>query len=270
VTTCVLYHNDMSVCAAKVRNALAEKGIPWDGVHLDLRAGDAQRPEYVKLNPNQVVPTLVHEGAVVIESNVILEYIEDRWQQTPLRPADPAAAARMRLWVRQLDDDVHTATRDLSTCVAFRHQHLNKKPEDVQSWLINMVDPIRRERMRAAIELGLDAPQFAAAVRRFERLLDDFERTLAHFKWLAGDNYSLADIAFSPYMIRLRHLGFDTRLAARPRVVEWTERLFATRGYREGVEKWLNPAYLELFARESPVARARIEQMTAAVSRSRC
>jgi hypothetical protein len=56
----------MSVCAAKVRNALAEKGIPWGGVHLDLRAGDAQRPEYVKLNPNQVVPLLVHEGAVTL------------------------------------------------------------------------------------------------------------------------------------------------------------------------------------------------------------
>jgi hypothetical protein len=88
--------------------ALEQIGEQWD-----LRAGDAQRPEYVKLNPNQVVPTLVHGGAVVIESNVILEYTEDRWQQTPLRPADPAAA-RMRLWVRQLDD-VHMATRDLST-----------------------------------------------------------------------------------------------------------------------------------------------------------
>ena len=260
----------MSVCAAKVRNALAEEGIPWDGVHLDLRAGDAQRPEYVKLNPNQVVPTLVHEGAVVIESNIILEYIEDRWPQTPLRPADPPAAARMRMWMKQLDDEVHMATSNLSTCVAFRHQHLNKKPEDVQSWLVNMVDPTRRARMQAAIELGLDAPQFAAAVRRFERLLDDFERTLANCKWLAGDSYSLADIAFSPYMIRLRHLGFDARLAARPHVVEWAERLFAARGYREGVEKWLNPAYLELFARESPAARARIEQMTTTASPTRC
>jgi glutathione S-transferase len=47
-----LYHNDMSVCAAKVRTALAEKGLDWNGVHLDLRRGDAQKPEYVKLNPS--------------------------------------------------------------------------------------------------------------------------------------------------------------------------------------------------------------------------
>jgi hypothetical protein len=47
-----LYHNDMSVCAAKVRTALAEKGLDWKGVHLDLRRGDAQKPDYLKLNPN--------------------------------------------------------------------------------------------------------------------------------------------------------------------------------------------------------------------------
>ena len=55
-----LYHNDMSVCAQKVRMALAEKQLPWESHHLDLRAGDQQKPEYVKLNPNAVVPTLVH------------------------------------------------------------------------------------------------------------------------------------------------------------------------------------------------------------------
>jgi glutathione S-transferase len=47
-----LYHNDMSVCAAKVRTALAAKKLDWNGVHLDLRGGDAQKPEYLKLNPN--------------------------------------------------------------------------------------------------------------------------------------------------------------------------------------------------------------------------
>ncbi len=60
-----LYHNDMSVCAAKVRTALAEKKLDWNGIHLDLRAGDAQKPEYLKLNPNAVVPTLVDNGRVV-------------------------------------------------------------------------------------------------------------------------------------------------------------------------------------------------------------
>ena len=54
-----LYHNDMSVCAQKVRFALAEKKLKWENRHLSLRAGDQQKPEYLKLNPNAVVPTLV-------------------------------------------------------------------------------------------------------------------------------------------------------------------------------------------------------------------
>jgi glutathione S-transferase len=81
-----LYHNDMSVCAAKVRTALAAKKLDWNGVHLDLRRGDAQKPEYLKLNPNAVVPTLVHDGRVVC-SNVrkgIESYFVtiSRWQTT--------------------------------------------------------------------------------------------------------------------------------------------------------------------------------------------
>ena len=98
-----LYHNDMSVCAAKVRTALAEKWLDCDLIHLDLRAGDTQTPEYLKLNPNAVVPTLVHDDRVFIESTVICEYIDDEWPGPPLKPPDSVGRARMRLWTKQLD-----------------------------------------------------------------------------------------------------------------------------------------------------------------------
>ena len=75
-----LYHGETAVCAAKVRLALAEKQLAWDGQVLDLQRGDQFAPEYIKLNPNSVVPTLVHEGhgfrEVLIESTVINEYLE--------------------------------------------------------------------------------------------------------------------------------------------------------------------------------------------------
>src|SRR5580658_9684878 len=54
-----LYHNDMSVCAQKVRLCLAEKDLAYEAEHLDLRAGDQKRPEYLALNPNGYVSTLV-------------------------------------------------------------------------------------------------------------------------------------------------------------------------------------------------------------------
>ena len=81
-----LYHNDMSVCAAKVRIALAEKGLQWKSFPLDLRAGDALKPEYLRLNPNGLAPTLVHDGHVIIESTLIVEYLDETWTEAPLRP----------------------------------------------------------------------------------------------------------------------------------------------------------------------------------------
>ncbi len=254
----VLYHSEMSPCAAKVRMLLADKQVAWESMLLDLRAGDAQKPDYVRLNPNQMVPTLVCGDDVVIESNIILEYIEDRWPEPAARPADPNRRARMRLWMRRLDDTIHAATVVVSVCIAIRHQILKRSPDDVQRWLDNMADPARRARSRAAIEQGMDASHFAEAVHRLRDLYDALERTLAADPWLAGDSYSLADIAYSPYMLRFEQLGFGDLAAERPAVADWQARLFARPGFRAGVVDWLNPAAVALFAQEAPAARVRI------------
>ena len=71
----MLYHHGSSVCAAKVRLVLAEKSVPWDGIYVDILRGDQFDPGYVKLNPKAVVPTLVHDGKVIVESSVICEYL---------------------------------------------------------------------------------------------------------------------------------------------------------------------------------------------------
>ncbi len=104
-----LYHNDMSSCAQKVRLMLAEKGLEWESRHLDLRAGEHQKDWYVKLNPRAVVPTLIDGDIVVPESNVINEYLDERFPDPPQKPADPFGRARMRLWTKQLDEGVHDA-----------------------------------------------------------------------------------------------------------------------------------------------------------------
>ena len=62
-----LYHRGSSVCAAKVRIVLAEKSLPWEGIYVDILRGDQFDPAYMKLNPKAVVPTLVHDGKVIIE-----------------------------------------------------------------------------------------------------------------------------------------------------------------------------------------------------------
>ena len=83
-----LYHNALSSCSQKVRIVLGEKGLDWKSHDIDLQGGQHD-PEYVTLNPNHVVPTLVHDGRVLIESTLINEYLDDAFPETPLRPADP-------------------------------------------------------------------------------------------------------------------------------------------------------------------------------------
>jgi glutathione S-transferase len=104
-----LYHHGSSVCAAKVRFALAEKGIQWNGHYIDILKGDQFDPAYMALNGKAVVPTLVHDGKVIIESTVICEYLDDAFPNRSLRPSSAYDVARMRLWSKAVDEDIHPA-----------------------------------------------------------------------------------------------------------------------------------------------------------------
>ena len=83
-----LYQGRVAVCAIKVRLTMAEKGIDFEPVNLNLRAGDQHKPEYLKLNPNGVVPTLIHDDFVLIESSVIMQYLDEVFPGPLLQPVD--------------------------------------------------------------------------------------------------------------------------------------------------------------------------------------
>jgi glutathione S-transferase len=260
-----LYHNDMSVCAQKVRLTLAEKNLPWTGHHLNLRAGDQHKPDYLKLNPLGVVPTLVDNGRVMIESTMICEYLDDAYPEPPSRPSDPYLRGVMRLWTKNLDDWVHADTGTLSSCIAFRYQYLARldTPEKLEQHLNNMPSADKRARQRANITRGLESPHFAEALRRFQRLFRQIEEALAEHTWLAGPTYSLADIGYTPYFLRMQHLGLSDALYG-PRVRAWGERLLARPSFAAGIGNMLNPDYLTLFAQKRDEAAAAARSLLAA------
>ena len=82
----ILYDFGNSVCCQKVRITLVEKGLTWEARRVDLFKTEQYDPEYLKLNPKGVVPTLVHDGTPVIESTLICEYIDDTFPEPPLMP----------------------------------------------------------------------------------------------------------------------------------------------------------------------------------------
>jgi glutathione S-transferase len=185
-----LYHNDMSLCAQKVRVCLAEKKLAWEDRHIVLRSGDHQKPWYVKLNRRAVVPTLLDGDKVITESNVILEYLDEAYPEPPLAPKDPYGRARMRLWTKQLDEDVHDASAAiLSFGIAFRHQYL-ERGELGKRMLEQIPNLFKRERRRDVIEKGPGSQHFVVAVRRMVQLLDEMDEALREHAWLAGDMYT--------------------------------------------------------------------------------
>jgi glutathione S-transferase len=243
-----LYHNDMSTCSQKARLALAEKGLGWTSHPMNLRAGDQHTPDYLALNPNGVVPTLIHDGTPIIESTVINEYLDDQFPQPALRPADAHACVAMRLWTKQLDEGVHAATGVVSSCIAFRFQYFagGRNEADVIAHIENIPDPAKRERQRENILKGPESKFFPDAVKRFARLLADIEAALAAGDWLVGEAYSLADLNYTPYMVRLDHLQLSWMWDDKPKLAAWYERLRARPNFSLAMTDWLNPDYLTL------------------------
>jgi len=241
-----LYHNDMSLCAQKVRVCLAEKGLPWESRHLVLRAGEHQQPWYLALNRRAVVPTLINGDEVVPESNVILEYLDETFPDPPLAPKDAYGRARMRLWTKQLDEDIHDASAAiLSFGIAFRHQYL-ERGEAGKKMLEQIPNIFKRERRRDVIEKGTESQHFRIAVQRMTLLLDEMEEALQRHAWLAGEAYSLADVAFTPYLARLEHLNILGMVGARQRVADWYGRCKQRPSFHDAIVKWENPDYLRL------------------------
>ena len=248
-----LYNHDMSVCAAKVRFAMAEKGLEYTSHIVNLLTREHKTPKYLALNPNGVVPTLVHNGHVIYESTIINEYLEEKFPQTPLMPKTSQGKARVRKWTLQLDTNIHSATSVLSTCIAFRDFFLAMPPEDLELHFTNQpgADPLKMERHNDNIKNGVDSKYFAHAVITFSKLLKAMDEELSGDEpWLAGEKLSLADIGYAPYIRRLEHLQLKAMWENFPYLSDWYDRLQQREAFRVAVLDWDNATYINNMAKK--------------------
>ncbi|HTY68002.1 MAG TPA: glutathione S-transferase family protein [Alphaproteobacteria bacterium] len=238
-----LYHHGSSVCAAKVRFALAEKGVEWTGHYIDILKGEQFDPAYLRINPKAVVPTLVHDGHVIVESTVICEYIDEVFPDPPLKPATPVARAEMRQWTKAVDELLHPACGEITFACSHRHTVSRLGPEGVARFLAS-TPPISvtagwHERKKEIVRLGLAAPGIDKSLRLYDAYLQKMEDALATRCWLAGDAFSLADIALTPYVTRLDMMSMSEMwTASRPRLADWYERIKARPTYKPQFRDW--------------------------------
>jgi len=173
-----------------------------------------------------------------------------------LRPADPAGRARMRLWTKEIDGGIFAATGTVSMSVAFHHQY----PPEVVEELVRLRGPAYRQRFEQ-LRKGADNPAFPDAIKRLYKMVTDMNAALERGPWLLGKAFTLADVAYAPYLTRLDHLKFLGLIDRHPRVADWYERLRARPAYQSALAAQFNPKYLPLMDEKGSEAWPRVRAL---------
>ena len=258
----VLYHHGSSACAAKVRFALAEKALPWESRYVDILRGEQFAPAYVALNPKAVVPTLVHDGAVVVESTVICEYLEEVFLDNPLYPKSPLERAHVRVWTKAVDEELHPPARRSPTSfpiatrscarAASAASRSSSRAAPTRAW-----PRARRSGNGFSTGSRRRAPPTRSAITT--PICTRWSERSHSSEWLVGERFSMADVAMAPYVNRLAALSM-TRLwqnGRLPRVERWFERVAARHYVPAGVRRLASRRARRRNARERRAILAR-------------
>lgn len=218
-----LFHGWLSSASRRVRLCLAEKGLPFESIPVDMSKQEHHSPEYLALNPNGVVPSLlIAPGQSLYESSTICEYLDDICPEPPLRPADAYDRAVMRNFVRWTDEKSLPNLLILNWSLALQPGASRWTDAQLKEKLARIPTPERREAWERIARRPYTEEEKADALRKLLLLVDKMEAMLAEADWLVGNRYSLADIAAVPFIARIAELAPQAlAVTAQPRVHAW-------------------------------------------------
>jgi glutathione S-transferase len=226
-----LYNAPQSTCSQRVRFVFNAKQLPFDEVKLNLLEGDQLKPDYLKLNPNGVVPTLDHDGAIVIDSTVIIEYLDEISPDQSFSPDNPVDCARMRALMHFIDEMPAAAVRVPTFNLAFLPRFQKMSRGDFVAMAESK--PLRREFMLTMGQTGFPKSEMDAALARlrrsYERMDAEIERSGG--PWLLGKKITLADVAVMPALVRMHDLGIADWQDL-PRIVSWFDNICAQEAFK--------------------------------------
>lgn len=232
-----LYHADYSTCSQKVRLALAEKGLKYDSKVLSFRKEEQLKSEYLKLNPNGVVPTLVHHDEVIVDSSCILEYLEDTFPEVSLAPTSPVEKAKMRAWLRYMEEVPTVAIRTPSFEQVFLPALRligNKKSFDKatskRTLRKGFYQKMNSGKGFSKLDVENSTSQLISTVNRMES-------TLLSQKWLLGNDISLVDISLAPLIDRMEDLGLGYLWENSPNVKLWLSNIQSRQSFQDAFYK---------------------------------
>ncbi|MFZ1920275.1 MAG: glutathione S-transferase family protein [Xanthobacteraceae bacterium] len=222
-----------SSCSQKLRVFLNLKGIPWQSHPVDLSNNENMQPWFLGINPRGLVPVLIHDGAVHIESNDIIQYLERTFPEPKLVPAGHETEVAALL---KHEDDLHLDLRTLSFRFVFAPPGPPKPAAALESYRANgsgtvggLNDHEKQVQIafwqRAATE-GFPDQRARVSAQKFRTEFDALDKTLARQPYLMGNDLSVLDIAWFIYAHRLSLADYPFE-RLHPHVHAWAEKLRA-------------------------------------------
>ena len=231
-----LFHSGVSNCSMRVRIVLEEKGLEWESHHLNILAKEHITPEYFGINPNGLVPTLVHDGVVIIESDDIIDHIDDAFPDSPLKPLDLQQRERMYFWLRKA---VEIHVKAVKTYIYDRRvgKNMAHNPKEEAKYRSLQTNPELLEFHRRSTSTGFTEDEVKAATAIIDDCFATLDADLAENQWIASDSFSLADVAWLPLHFTLETMA-DHSFDRYANIASWAERIQDRPSFQKAVLDW--------------------------------
>lgn len=229
-----LYHGAISNCSMRVRMTLFEKDLDWTSHHLDLLKKENISDEYFGINPNGLVPTLVHDGIVHIESNEIIDYLDDTFPEPSLR-ADQNEEEMME-WLR-LAGSIHVPAIKPYVYATMIAKKVKKTAEEEKKYKeLQSNEDLLNFHSKHAGDGAFSREDLARSIEILEQCFAKLDRSLDGRKWIMGDQYTLADISWIPVHFVLIGCGYP--FENYPNIQRWANDFQKKKSFQEGIIKW--------------------------------
>jgi len=222
------YHAEPVANSLKSMVPLIEKGLAFESIYVDLHKFEQHSDWFVAINPEGQVPVLDHDGNIITHTTVINEYLEDVFPAVPLRPRNPIGAARMRYWNKFVDEHVmnHVSMHGWHRMVGIIARKIESG--EFEKLMTRIPLPDQRKKWQTA-RSGFSEADLANATQKIVYAIDKVNAQLAKTAWLAGDDYTLADINFYSHCgMMVERMFPELEVAKRcPPLVAWRENMTA-------------------------------------------
>ena len=228
-----LYHGAISNCSMRVRMTLIEKGLEWTSHHIDLLKKENITDDYFGINPNGLVPTLVDNGVVHIESNDIIDYLDDAYPQNSLRASNNE---EMMEWLH-LAAAIHVpACKPYVYATKIAPKIKKTQEEQAKYDSLQKNEELKTFHSKHAGDRSFETSDLDKAKAILGACFFKLNSTLEALDRIMGDRFSLADISWTPLHFVLLGCGYP--FSDFPNIERWAEAIRKKESFQEGVLKW--------------------------------